>query len=414
MSLLAKVTGVLAQLLLTIAMFALPSAAMAAGYTIIAPLKGKTRPDLPPGTPFYLWTTPSISGDYVVFTSRNGPPDGVWSYHIPTKKLRKLAGLDTKVPGGKGKFKTISDPGNDFLTTVGGSTVVFFGRDQDNVLGIYAVPVEGGEIARIVSTNMNVPGTTEKFNDLRTAATNGTTVVFWGNRPSNVSGIYQAPISGTSRKKVIDGKQPLDARTLNGPSVDYYGLYTRPTIGKTYIQFSAGGLFDPVTGPNALFRANNGFNDIADNMTKLEGGTAKQHVRISGSSAAVGSSAMAFIADEPNTGYIGLFKIKNLNNAEVFVSTKTDVPGKPRKFAQFYGFGYDTSGLAFTATYKTTTGVNQSVWFVAAPGDKPVHIASSDDYYLPIVGDRSVSNGRIVFSEATNYAETFYLATPKP
>jgi len=67
----------------------------------------------------------------------------------------------------------------------------------------------------------------------------------------------------------------------------------------------ASGLFDPVSGPNALFRVNSGFNDIADNMTKLQSGQTSAHVRIGLFSTAVGSSATAFGADEPGTGYAG-------------------------------------------------------------------------------------------------------------
>jgi hypothetical protein len=392
---------------------AVPSVALSAGYTIVGPLKGECRPDLPPCTPFTLFGPPNISGDYVVFTSRVGPADGIWSYRISKKKLTKLAGFETKVPDGKGRFTVFGSAESEFPTTVGGNRVLFFGRDANNALGIYTVPVGGGAISRIASVKVKAPGVGEKFNDLRFGALNGTTVAFWGNTPSYVQGIYRADGDGQNLEMVVNSTEPLTARSRQGPVEGYFGLFTRPTVGKTYVQFYASGLFDPVSGANAIFRAKGGFVDIADNLTHLENGTPDAHVRVGVMSAAVGSGAAAFHADEPTTGYAGLFKAKNMDEATVFVSTKTNAPGSKNKFLTFTGFGYDDSGLAFTATYEKGGNINQSVYFIRKPGDVPVRIASSDKYYLPYVGDRSISNGVIVFLEGTNWNDTFYIATPK-
>jgi len=418
MSLSAKAAGAVVRLLVVVLLFALPSAALAAGYIITAPLKGKCRPDLPSCTPFYQWMTPVIAGDYVVFTTRNGPPDAVWSYRISTKKLRKLAGIGTKVPGGKGNFTAISDLGSDYQTTIGGTVAAFFGRDENNTLGLYTVSVQGGEITRIVTTKTNVPGTTEKFTNLSRASTNGETIAFWGMRASNISGIYKASVDGTNRKRVIDSTQPLDARGASGPQPDYFNIFSRPTIGKTYVQFQAGGLFDPSTGANAIFRARNGsFIDIADNRTLLLGGTPGQHVRIGADSAAVGGNAIAFSADEPNTGFSGVFIARTEGDyGEPFVTTKDNAPNG-RKFVQFMGFGYDKTGLVVTAVYKIAGGgTNQGIFCVSVAGNPPVQVAvNGDKYYLPEVGDRSTTDrGYVVFKDGGNFAETFYLAKPNP
>jgi hypothetical protein len=402
----------LALLGLLIALFAAP-AAWAGGYTIAAPLKGMNRPDLPCCTPIYLLGPPVLSGDYVVFTSRNGPPDGIWSWRISKKKLKKLAGFETKAPGGSGDFTAFGYAGSELPTTIGGSVVAFYARDAKNAIGLYTVSVNGGAIIRIASTKTVAPGLGEKFTDIRYASTNGKTIAFWANVQSNVPGIYQAAVDGADLTSVIDGTEPLDARTPSGPAEDYFDIFTRPAVGKAYVQFYAQGLFDPVTGPNAIFRGKGGFTDVADNMTALEGGGDEQHVRIGLFSASTGSGAVAFAADEPNTGYAGLFKVKNMDSAPVFVSTEHMVPGKSVPFATFLGFGYDESGLAFTATYVEDEQGVQSVFFVDKPGGTPARVANGKKYYLPAVGDRSISGGRIVFWENSNGADTFYLATPK-
>ena len=49
---------------------------------------------------------------------------------------------------------------------------------------------------------------------------------------------------------------------------------------------------------------------------------------------------------------------------------------------------------------------------MAAPGQPVVRIAAGSKYYLPVVGDRSVSQGEIVFMEESNYADTVFVAVP--
>lgn len=390
-----------------------PGLAVASDFTIVAPLKGKTRPDLPCCVPFYLMGTPNISGDYVVFTSRNGPADGIWSYRISTGKLKRLASLKTKVPGGSGKFTAFGNAGSDWPTTVGGSIVAFFGRDQNNTLGIYTVPVQGGTVTPVATTNDVVPGGTDKFTDLGFASLNGKTIAFHGSSVNTGWGIYRAKVNGAAPVKVIDGNEKLTARTPSGPLPNYLEFHTRPIMGKSSLRFFTSGLFDPSTGANALFRAGGGFTDISDNMTALPGGDKDQHVRIGTTSAAVGSDDVAFLADQPNTGFAGLFKVKDLAMASAFVTNDDLPPGGSEPYNTFLSFGYDDTGLAFTALAGAGGRNVQSVYF-KRPGKPVVRIAKDGGrYYLPTAGDRSVSNGRIVFYDGSNYADTFYLATPK-
>jgi hypothetical protein len=393
-------------------------AAQAIDFKTIAPLKGLCRADImDPCTPYNLFGPPVISGDFVVWTNRAGPADGIWSYQISNKKIRKLVGFETKVPGGAGKFTSFGNPGSDFPTTIGGETAAFFGRDQDNVLGVYAVSVRGGKVSRIADTRMAVPGGDGRlFTDLRFASTNGKVVAFYGLGANNATGIFRAKVDGSALRAVIDSTDTqLDARTPSGPSPDYFGLFTRPNVGKRFVNFYAGGLFDPVSGPNATFRADGGFIDIVDNLTKLQGGTTGAHVRTGVISADEQSDDIAVAADQPSTGYAGIFKAENLDKALAFVTTKSKVPGETVNMYGFFGFGLDPSGLAFTANYLPPDGGSPTaVFFVDKPGGKILTVAKNGpSYYLPYLGDRSISNGVIAFTEGYNGVDTFYLATPK-
>lgn len=393
-------------------------AAAAPGYKTIAPLKGLCRSDISdPCTPYNLFGPPAISGDFVVWTNRMGAADGIWSYQISTRKIRKLAGFGTKAPGGAGKFTAFGYAGSDIPTALGGDTVVFFARDADNVLGVYTSSVRGGGVSRIVTAGTGVPGGGGRvFQNLLYASTNGKTVAFLGVDGNGVTGIFKANVDGTNLEPVIDAANTqLDARGPSGPAIGYYGLFTRPTVGKRFVQFYASGLFDPVSGANATFRESGGYVDLVDHMTKLQGGTTGQHVRTGVVSADERSADLAVAADEPGTGYQGLFKVDTVNRALAFVSTKDKVPGVAAKFFGFYGFGLDSSGLAFTANYLPPDGGNPTgVFFVASPGGEIVTVAKNGpSYYLPYVGDRSISNGVIAFTEGYNGVDTFYLATPK-
>jgi hypothetical protein len=237
--------------------------------------------------------------------------------------------------------------------------------------------------------------------------------VFLGVTSLHPSGIYRATRLGTNLRKVIDSDRRLDARTPGGPSPGYYGAYGNPVIGSgNNIAFFAGGLFDPVSGPNAIFRSP-GFEIQADNMTRLDA-RPYSHNRIQQLSADIGSDDVAFRADQPNQSqsYFGIFKMRNKAIADAFVTTEDTAPGTGRKFTGFGGFGYDESGLAFTGVRPLGGGSEQNVYFVERPGGPIMRVASGQQFFFPVVGDRSISDGRIVFMEGSNFANTVFVAVP--
>lgn len=398
---------------LSIGILALASPAAAAGYKILKLVNGINRPDLPCCTPFYIYYYPVISGGKVVFLSRNGPPDGVWSGDIATGTLTKLVGLETKVPGGVGKF-TIFYGSTETPLSIGGGIVTFFGADEADTVGIYTVPVAGGAIRR-VATTLTIAPDGQHFTELRRAATNGKQVTFQAlTSLHNSWGVYRAAIGGQGLTTVINSDTTLDARDTSGPVPDYYSTYAAPVYGLSSILFVATGLFDPVSGPNAVFRGNAATAvDMADNLTKLQGLVAS-HVRIDFLSAAEGSNDFGFIADEPALGRAGVFKGRSANYALKYATTLDTAPGTTRKYSTFLAMSYDDSGVVFSATRPVGSSTDQSIYFCPAPGQPVVRVASGAVYYLPSIGNRSLSNGKIVFMDGSNFADTVYVAVPIP
>ena len=414
-------TGALAALAVFSAFTA--NAVQAADFKIVAPLKGLCRIDVPATcAPYNLLGPPSISGDFVVWTNRAGPADGIWTYQISNKRIRKLAGFETKAPGGKGKFIAFGNTGSEYPTMIGGETVVFSARDADNAIGLYASNVRGGGVNLIANAKTPIPGGGGLlFRDVRWGSTNGETIAFFGDDANGATGVFKANIDGSGLKTLIySAKTTLDARSPSGPAKGYFTYFTRPLVGKKFLQFYTSGLFDPVSGANAWFRANDGFIDLIDNMTRLEGGAKDVHVRNGNGSADETSGDIVVNSDIPATGFSGIFKPVTLDTTKAFVTSDMKVPGYATKFHTFVnngsgpGFGYDASGLAFTAFYIDPQSNNhQDLFYVAKPGAPVVRVADGKDYYLPYVGDRSISGGRIAFTEGYNGVDTFYIATPK-
>jgi hypothetical protein len=384
--------------------------AEAKDFRIIRLIDGMNRPDLTCCTPFYIFHTPVIEGDRVAFLSRNGPPDGVWSANITTRALTKLVGLNTPVPGGTGNFTTFYIDADKRLT-IGGGRVAFFGGDANGKLGLFVVSVSGGAITRIATTETIAPDGVV-FTGLSSASLNDQYIAFQGSTSLHQLGIYRATVAGTGLVTVMDTDDRLDARTTSGTAVDYFNIFVRPVmLTASNLAFGASGLFDPVSGANATFRSGES-TPIADNLTALAGRPDDSHVRINSHSSGIGTAEVAFLADQPNNGFSGIFRAGNPDTAPAYVTTNTFVPGTARKFSSFQGFGHDASGVAFTGLSNVTSGTEYSVNLVAATGQPVERIAASPEYYFPIVGDRSVSQGRVVFMENSNFADTVFVAVP--
>ena len=384
------------------------SQAEASDFRIIRLINGIDRPDLPCCVDFYLWPTPVIEGNRVAFLSRaGGPPDGVWSGDIRTRALTKLAGLTTPAPGGSGNFSAFNGD-LDKRITIGAGRIAFFAYDQSNVLGLYVVPAGGGAITKIVTTATSAPGGSA-FTNLSFASLNEEYITFQGDNSATFRGVYRARVNGTGLIKLRDTTDKLDARLPSGPDDDYFDIYSRPLmlLGGN-IGFVASGVFDPSSGPSAIFTYPE--TRRADNLTALAGAPDDSHVRILDQSSGLGTGQIAFRADQPNNNFTGIFRAGNPDNAPAFVTSRTPVPGTNRRFSSFGGFGHDASGVAFTGNSPIPSGSESSINFLAGLGAPVERIAASPQYFGPILGDRSLSEGRIAFMEGSNFADTVFVA----
>ena len=386
------------------------SEAEASDFRIVRLIDGMNRPDLACCTPFYIFYTPVIEGDRVAFLSRNGPPDGVWSANITTRALTKLVGLNTPVPGGTGNFTTFYID-SDKRLTIGGGRVAFFAADAAGKLGLFVVSVNGGAITRIATTETIAPDGVV-FTGLSNASLNDQYIAFQGSTSLHQYGVYRSSVAGAGLVTVMDTDDQLDARTTSGTAEDYFNIFGRPLmLTGSNLAFGASGLFDPISGANAIFRSGEG-TPIADNLTVLAGRPDDSHVRINNYSSGIGTGDVAFLADQPNNGFSGIFSAGNPAAAPAFVTTNAFVPDTARKFSSFQGFAHDASGVAFTGLSPVPSGTEWSVNLVAAAGQVVQRIAASPEYYFPLVGERSVSQGKVVFMENSNFADTVFVAVP--
>ncbi len=173
---------------------------------------------------------------------------------------------------------------------------------------------------------------------------------------------------------------------------EYYSAYYRVVANAAATYFYATGLFDPVSGANAIFRT--GRSIVVDNMTSLPGGSAA-HTRIGLFSAPLGDGPVAFLADQPETGYAGVFRAAAGRSALLITSTKRNAPGIHKPFQAFTKVCAGADAVAFAATANGRTGI-----YWTPTGGSTVAIAQEGPkYYKLTAGDGCLSGRRVVFRE---------------
>lgn len=107
----------------------------------------------------FAFNTLRIDGDRVVFHGGNGAGRyGIYSAASDGSGLIELVSTATPVPGGIGTFQgPIAGFSLDRIV-LGGEVVVFRGTDANAFQGVYAVPVRGGQVAKVVRVNDTLPG----------------------------------------------------------------------------------------------------------------------------------------------------------------------------------------------------------------------------------------------------------------
>jgi len=369
----------------------------------------RLRPDT--SQPFDIESAPVIDGDYVVFSTMDCcSVDAVWSINIKTKQIVKLAGTDTPVPHGQGTFENF----NFTAPTVGGELVAF---SANNGNGIYTVPTKGGRIHRVIASRMKSPEG-DRFENFYGVSLNGAQVAFSALTDHGHHGIYQASVTGDGLVVLANEKDKLATRKRCSfePGSRLFN-FDNPVIGANVVAYNATGSGQPNNDPSGVASAGI---LIADNLTRLPQDFADcPHLEFGRLSAPVQSDQVAFSAldvdaHDPNTGiaFQGIFIANGADKkATRLVTNAMKSPVNRQPFGVFSGFGFDQSGLAFTATELLG---GQGVFFLAGPGDNIVNIAHDTDFHSPVVGDRSVSGGVVTFASnpTTGSGNSIWVATP--
>lgn len=268
-------------------------------------------------------TRPAIEGQYVVF--RDGGFFGsvnaqaIWSHNLVTGATLKLVDLNTAAPGGTGNFTDLFFDSSPVLKN---GIVTFLARDSKALpsnQGIYSVPVTGGPVTRVVNYNSADPtGGNFRIFDTASKPYGGFTadqkVAFNGNNDANLFGVYTANRDGSGITRIADVPNPVKPNSGAPVSIFY-----NPWIEGNTVLFFGQTAFDPSTGFNALYscpatgptgRLADGspnYVEVLNSDTPLPGNTnARGHTRI-GPGWALEGSTVAFIADDSNSAYRGIF-----------------------------------------------------------------------------------------------------------
>lgn len=227
------------------------------------------------GSTLFAFDAPQISNtdltdNHVVFaaTSLKGLT-GLYVVPITGGKIVKVADTHTAVPDGKGTFTgdyysytSAFHPNSSACSgpvLASASTVVFIGQDADHNHGIYAVPVTGGKVTRLVDYKSDIPdgpvaGQTHFGHDYDfcNISASGETVVFDGG----LDGVYSVKTDGADLTRIDDHS---DVRSSPIEHLPWANGYYYPWISGSKVAYLGGNVYGPElvigggTGPgNAL------------------------------------------------------------------------------------------------------------------------------------------------------------------
>jgi hypothetical protein len=249
-------------------------------YTEIA----NTSTEAGDGSTLFAFDAPQISNteltnNHVVFAAASLKGlTGLYVVPIKGGKPVKVADTHTDVPDGTGTFT------GDFYSytsafhpnpsacsgpvLASASTVVFIGQDADHNRGIYAVPVAGGKVKKLVDYKSAIPhgpvaGQTHFSHDYDfcNISASGDTVVFDGG----LTGVYSVNTGGTDLTRIDD---PSDVRASPIEHLPYANTYYYPWISGSKVGYLGGNVYGPelvigggTTGPGAALSKTPGPNE---------------------------------------------------------------------------------------------------------------------------------------------------------
>jgi hypothetical protein len=213
------------------------------------------------GSTLFAFDAPQISNteltnNHVVFAAASLKGlTGLYVVPITGGTPVKVADTHTDVPDGTGTFTgdyysyTSAFHPNPSACSgpvlAGASIVVFIGQDADHNRGIYAVPVTGGKVTKLVDYKSVIPhgpvaGQTHFGHDYDfcNISASGETVVFDGG----LSGVYSVNTAGTDLTRIDD---PSDVRPSSIEHLPYANTYYYPWISGSKVAYLGGNVYGP-------------------------------------------------------------------------------------------------------------------------------------------------------------------------
>ncbi len=208
----------------------------------------------PDGQLIFTIDRPAMAGKTVAFIGVTSTPS-VYLFSVPVGGGTPvvLASNSTKVPGGTGDFTgnqlgyfTAFEPSGCSSPAVGSKDVVFVGRDAAGNEGIYAVPLNGGKIVKLVDYGTAIPGGPvqghvhfEEGYSFCNISVSGSTVAF----DAGSAGVYETDTGGNNLTRIADPNTPATIHTFD------VAQYLQPAISGTKIAYVGATVF----GPYAIF-----------------------------------------------------------------------------------------------------------------------------------------------------------------
>jgi len=402
--------------------------------------------DLPLGS----LNPPAIDGEWVAFI--NSIPGGgaldLWSYNITTQQFTKLVDFSTPVPdsAGGGKFIDFTLCGAPYYPIqVHDGYVLFYGADSSAPIcnfghegGLYAVPVGGGAISRVVDFSTTLPGSggTYHFFDGNFYASSLSLghVAFQATTSNGDIGIWTAAINGAGLARIADENTPWNCSA--GSQLGCPNLFSSPSLQSGNLVFAGGGLFGE-EGFNGLFVTSVSapvLNPVVKSTAALPGDAGPDSPEIPDAlaffeSPIIDGTNIYYLASDPNYAgpcaggvFTGVFESTLTGASPIKILDTCDSPAGlgalngPNSFESISAGGGTVAfqlenAASINAIYASSGGL---VGKVIAQGDElfgaPVYRVIGN------LGNNAVSQGRILFQAFLNVPGPFfggiYLASP--
>jgi hypothetical protein len=183
---------------------------------------------IPGGTGnFTGFSLPALASNNLVFYGE-GTANQQGVYTDIGGSLQAVANLGTPIPGGTGNFASFGGPSGQ--PVLNGASVAFGASGSGTQLGIYRWT--GGTLSVVANTTTQQPGGTGPFENLSSAAIDGSRVAFFGSRP-NPGGGFRTGLylsDGGTVSIVADSTTPVP-----GGSGNFAGFGTPSLSGQTVV-----------------------------------------------------------------------------------------------------------------------------------------------------------------------------------